>query len=160
QNLSRTILRFSVYGLAATSGSLALLSREIACVWIILFVAHLLCIERGILFRRRLGAILCCVLLFAIYASLRQLPGERATVAPQAGWTAPVRAVLMARAMGDYARLMIFPLNLHMERTVVDPVSWRTNSDWRRTINSEYLSILGLFLCGVFVLGCIKKGRG
>jgi tetratricopeptide (TPR) repeat protein len=47
-----------------------------------------------------------------------------------------------------------------MERTVVDPVSWRTNPDWRRTINSEYLSILGLFLFAVFVYGSTKKGRG
>jgi tetratricopeptide (TPR) repeat protein len=99
-------------------------------------------------------------LLFGIYAGLRQLPGERSTSPAQAGWTAPVRVVLMARAMGDYARLMIFPGNLHMERTVVDPVSWRTNPDWRRTINSEYLSILGLFLFAVFVYGSTKKGRG
>jgi tetratricopeptide (TPR) repeat protein len=160
QNRSGRALRFAVYILAAASGLLALLSREIACIWIVLFVAHLLCVERAILFRRRLGAVVCCVLLFGIYAGLRQLPGERATSPPQAGWTTPVRVVLMARAMGDYARLMIFPSNLHMERTVVDPVSWRTNSDWRRTIKSEYLSVLGLFLFGVFVYGGIKKGPG
>lgn len=160
QNLSRTVLRFTVYGLAAASGLLALLSREIACIWVILFVAHLLCVEKGILFRRRLGAIVCCLLLFGIYAGLRQLPGERSTSPRQAGWTAPVRAVLMVRALGDYTRLMILPSNLHMERTVVDPIAWRTNADWRRTINSEYLSILGLFLFGVFVYGSAKKGRG
>ena len=160
QNLSRSILRFSFYGLAAASGLIALLSREIACIWIVLFIAHLLCVERGILFRRRLGAVVCCVLLFGIYAGLRQLPGERPTSPPQAGWTAPVRAVLMVRALGDYARLMLVPVNLHMERTVVDPISWRTNTDWRRTINNEYLSILGLFLLAGFVYGSVKKGRG
>jgi tetratricopeptide (TPR) repeat protein len=160
QNLSRSGLRVSLYSLAAASGLFALLSREIACVWIVLFVAHLLCVERGILFRRRLGAVVCCVLLFGIYAGLRQLPGERSTSPPQAGWTAPVRAVLMVRALGDYARLMLLPINLHMERTVVDPISWRTNADWRRTIDSEYLSILGLFLFAGFVYGSIKRGRG
>jgi protein O-mannosyl-transferase len=160
QTLPRTIVRFMVYGLAAAAGLFALLSREIACVWIVLFVAHLLWVEKGILFRRRLGAVVCCVLLFAIYAGLRQLPGERATSSAQAGWTTPVRVVLMARALGDYARLMVFPGNLHMERTVVDPVGWRTNSDWRRAIDTEYLSVLGLFLSAVFVFGVIKKGRG
>ena len=160
QNLSRSALRFTLYGLAAASGLFALLSREITCVWIVLFVAHLLCVERGVLFRRRLGAVVCCVLLLGIYAGLRQLPGERSTSPPQAGWTAPVRAVLMVRALGDYARLMLLPIDLHMERTVVDPISWRTNADWRRTINSEYLSILGLFLFGGFVYGSIKRGRG
>src|SRR5438874_9755475 len=57
QNVSRPILRFSVYALATISALLALLSREIGCIWIALFVAHLLFIERGILFRRRFGAI-------------------------------------------------------------------------------------------------------
>jgi tetratricopeptide (TPR) repeat protein len=160
QNLSRTFLRFTVYGLAVASGLIALLSREIACIWIVLFVAHLLCVERGILFRRRLGAVVCCILLFGIYAGLRQLPGERATSPPQTGWTAPVRVVLMARALGDYARLMIFPANLHMERTVVYPAGWRTNAEWRKTICGEYLSILGLILFAALTYGAIKKGRG
>src|SRR5205807_9051304 len=159
QTLSRTV-RFMVYGLAATAGLFALLSREIACVWIVLFVSHLLRLEKGILFRRRLGAVVCCVLLFAIYAGLRQLPGERATAQAQAGWTVPVRTVLMARSLGDYARLMIFPANLHMDRTVVDPNGWRSNPDWRRNIGTEYLSILGLLLLAVLVYGGIKKGRG
>lgn len=160
QNASRPVLRFTVYGMAAASGLLALLSREIACIWILLFIAHLLCVEKGILFRRRLGAVVCCVLLFGIYAGLRQLPEERSTSPAQAGWTAPVRAVLMARALGDYARLMVFPANLHMERTVVDPGGWRTNAEWRKTISGEYLSILGLLLFAVFTYGAIKKGRG
>src|SRR5438105_3595733 len=37
QNLQRKLLRFTTYGLAAAAGLLALLSREIACVWIVLF---------------------------------------------------------------------------------------------------------------------------
>ncbi len=160
QSVSRPVLRFTVYGLAASSGLLALLSREIACIWIILFIAHLLFMEKGIWFQPRLGAVICCVAIFVIYAGLRQLPGERSTSPPQAGWTAPVRAVLMARALGDYGRLMIFPANLHMERTVVDPASWHTNAEWRKTISGEYLSILGLLLFAVFVYGAIKKGRG
>ncbi|HKS31149.1 MAG TPA: hypothetical protein VJR28_01995, partial [Chthoniobacterales bacterium] len=34
QNLSRTILRFSVYSLAGLCGLLSLLSREIGCIWL------------------------------------------------------------------------------------------------------------------------------
>src|SRR6202011_4506018 len=74
---SRRFVRMAFYGLAAASGLLALLSREIACIWIVLFIAHLLWIEKRILFRRRLGAVICCIALFAIYAVLRQLPEER-----------------------------------------------------------------------------------
>ena len=160
QDLAHPILRLAVWLLAAICGLLALLSREIGCIWVILFVAHLVCVEKHISFRRRLGAVVCCVLLLGIYASLRQLPAERATAVPQVGWTAPVRAVLMARSLGDYARLAIFPTNLHMERTVVEPGGWRTNADWRRTASSEYLSILGLLVLAVFSYGALNKGRG
>lgn len=157
---SRRFVRVAIYGLATVSGLLALLSREIACVWIVLFVVHLLWIEKRVLFHRRLGAVVCCVALFAAYAGLRQLPGQRQTPSPQAGWSAPVRATLMARSLGDYARLMVFPWNLHMERTVVDPGTWRTNADWRNAIGIEYLSILGLVSIGVFIYGAAKSGPG
>ncbi len=162
ETTSRRLIRSTFYGVSVASGLFALLSREIACIWIILFVAHLLWIERGISRRRRLGAVICCVALIAAYAAFRQLPEERPTAGAtqQAGWTAPVRAMLMARALGDYARLMVFPANLHMERTVVEPVSWRSNADWRRTISIEYLSILGLVLLALFVYGACKKGPG
>src|SRR5436853_757681 len=138
----------------------ALFSREIGCIWIVLFIVQLLWTERAIPFRRRLVAITCCVAMLGLYAGLRQLPGERPTVPAQAGWTAPVRAVLMARSLGDYARLMVFPANLHMERTVVDPSSWGTNADWRRSISTEYLSVLGLFLLALLIYGTTRKGRG
>ena len=157
---SKRFVRPVIYGLAASCGLLALLSREIACIWIVLFVAHLLWIERRIPFRRRLGVVTCCVALVAIYAGLRQLPEERPTGPVQAGWSAPVRVMLMARALGDYTRLIVFPANLHMERTVVEPVSWRSNADWRNTIRVEYLSILGLICFAVFVYGASRRGRG
>jgi tetratricopeptide (TPR) repeat protein len=152
--------RATLYGFALASGLFALLSREIALIWIVLFVAHLLWIDKRISRGHRLGAVICCVALIAIYAGLRQLPEERPTVAAQAGWTVPVRAMLMARALGDYARLMVFPANLHMERTVVEPISWRSNADWRRAIGIEYLSILGLILLALFVYGAGKRGPG
>ena len=152
--------RITVYGLAAASGLLALLSREIACVWILLFIVHLLWVEKGILLSRRIAAVICCAALIALYAGLRQLPAERIAAPTQAGWSAPVRGMLMARALGDYARLMIFPANLHMERTVVEPISWRSNPDWRKTIGVEYLSILGAITLTAFAFGACKSGRG
>lgn len=160
QDLSRQFWRIGLYVAAAFCGLLALLSREIGCIWVVLFITHLVWVERRTVLRKRVCAIVCCIFLFAIYAALRQLPGERPTTPTQPGWTPPVRAVLMARALGDYARLTICPSNLHMERTVVDPVGWRTNADWRNRIGTEYLSILGLGVVAIFVYGMIKKGRG
>src|SRR5216684_2973486 len=160
RRISRPFIRVSCYGLAALFGLLALLSREIAGVWIALFLAHLFFTEKCSSFRLRIGATVCCLGLIGLYASLRQLPEHRLSLPAQAGWTAPVRAALMARALGDYGRLLIFPANLHMERTVFDPMSCRSNADWRNTIGVEYLSILGLALFAVFVFGSVKKGRG
>jgi len=160
RRISRPFIRVSCYGLAALFGLLALLSREIAGVWIALFLAHLFFTEKCSSFRLRIGATVCCLGLIGLYAELRQLPEHRLSLPAQAGWTAPVRAALMARALGDYGRLLIFPANLHMERTVFDPMSCRSNADWRNTIGVEYLSILGLALFAVFVFGSVKKGRG
>jgi tetratricopeptide (TPR) repeat protein len=157
---TRRSIRATVYTLAAGSALFALLSREIACVWIVLFIAHLMWVEKKVVLRRRVGAVICCVLLIAIYAALRELPEERPTAAAQAGWSAPVRAMLMARALGDYARLMVCPVNLHMERSIVEPISWRSNPDWRKVISVEYLSIVGLLCFAVLAYGTCKRGAG
>jgi hypothetical protein len=153
-------LRIATYFAAAMSGLLALLSREIACIWMVLFLAHLFIFENNLRLRTRLGTLICCLALIGIFAGLRKLPGQPPTPGSQVGWSAPVRGTLMARSLGDYARLMIFPSNLHMERTVFDPYSVRSNSDWRKTIGLEYLSILGVALLGALVLGGAKSGRG
>src|SRR6266436_1763776 len=160
QRIVRPFPRASIYFLAAICGLLALLSREIAGVWIILFLVHLFFVERRFSLRLRVGALLCCLGLVAIYLGLRQLPAQRLIAASHAGWAAPGRAVLMLRALGDYGRLMIFPANLHMERTVFLPASLRTNYEWRTGIGSEYLSILGLLVLGALIFGSMKKGRG
>ena len=152
--------RVFVYLCAATSGLLALLSREIALIWVPLFLAHLFLVERKLSLRLRTVTLLCCFGVVAIYYGLRELPQQRLTRVHEEGWRAPVRVALMARALGDYGRLMIFPANLHMERTVFDPVSYRSNPDWRKSIATEYLSILGFVVLAAFILGCSKRGRG
>jgi len=160
QRTPSTVLRGLLYLLAAVSGLLALLSREIACVWLALFVAHLLLVEKQVRIRTRIWAVACCGALIAVYAGLRYLPERHPTPLPDAGWSAPLRAVLMARTLGDYGRLMIFPGNLHMERTVFNPAACRSNADWRQTIGIEYLSVIGLFVLAVLVCGSAKRGAG
>ena len=154
------ILRGSLYFLAAVLGLLALLSREIACVWLALFVAHLLLVEKQVLLRTRIWAMACCVALLAIYMGLRYLPESRPTPMPDAGWSAPLRAVLMARTLADYGRLMIFPGNLHMERTVFNPAACYGNANWRQAIGIEYLSVVGLFVLAALACGSTKGGPG
>jgi len=152
--------RWLLYFLAAFSGLLALCSREIALVWIALFIAHVLFVEKRASVYARVWTILSCAALIAAYIGLRQLPGTRPVAPLIDNWSAPLRVSLMARALGDYSRLMVFPANLHMERTIFDPGAYRGHEGWRHAIGVEYLSILGLFALALLVLGSAKRGRG
>lgn len=154
-------LRIALFSLAALSGLLALLSREIAGIWIALFLAHLFFVERQkcVRLRTRISATVCCLTLAGIYLCLRHLPTERSNTAVQDGWGLPLRGVLMARALGDYARLLVFPTNLHMDRTVFNSGGIGSNAGWRQAIGTEYLSIVGLLFLVALIGGSIQRGR-
>jgi protein O-mannosyl-transferase len=152
--------RVSIYFLAAALGLLALCSREVAIIWVVIFVAHLLFVERQIRSRTRIGASVCCLGLVLMYAGLRHLPAGKPTFPAPAVFTPPVRAILMARSLGDYGRLMVWPSNLYMERSVVpNPIHYQNHQTWRSTIGTEYLSILGLAVLAMLFFGSIKKDR-
>jgi len=154
-------VRIGRYSLAALFGLLALLSREIAVIWLLLFLVYLFFVERQKAVRMdlRIGALCSCLLLIVIYLTLRELPGTHVRTAVQDNWSAPVRGALMARALGDYARLLVLPKNLHMERTVFDGSGISSNTGWRQAIGTEYLSILGLVFFAALVYGSIKRGH-
>ncbi|MBA2586362.1 MAG: tetratricopeptide repeat protein [Chthoniobacterales bacterium] len=156
----RLTVQIALYTLAGFSSLLALCSREIACIWFAIFLLHLLIFQKAMSRRALLTTIVCSLSIVAIYAGLRTLPGARPIVAPSYGWPAPMRVVLMLRSLGDYARLMFFPANLHMERTVVAPENYLSNQQWRQSASIEYLSLLGLFALAAFVYGCAKSGAG
>ena len=137
---TRLAAQTALYTLAALSGLLALCSREIACVWILLFLFHLIFFDKGLSRRALIITVLCSIGLIGIYAGLRTLPDVRLTAAPSHGWPAPMRIVLMFRSLGDYARLMVFPGNLHMERSVVAPENYLSHDQWRHSAGIEYLS--------------------
>ena len=148
------------YVLAAISGLLALCSRETACIWLVLFILYLIFFQNGIPRRQVLVAVACALCLIGIYAGLRALPSACATPGLSTDWSPPMRAVLMARALGDYARLMIFPANLHMERTVVDPQNYLSNHSWRGSVGTEYLSILGFAFLAALIFAASRRGEG
>jgi tetratricopeptide (TPR) repeat protein len=153
-------LRYALYCLAFLSGLLALCSREIACIWILIFLVHTLVFARDISKKTKLATVLCCALVLGAYAELRRLPVSRPHKPFVEDWSASVRATLMLRALGDYGRLMVLPTNLHMERTVFDPDNYRSRDTWRKTAGSEYLSILGLVVLAAFIYGCARRGTG
>jgi len=152
--------RLALYALAASAALLALCSRETAGLWLVIFVLHTLFFS-GLTDRRaKTIVLLVCLGIFAIYGGLRQLPDRRFGPAPDPGWNAPTRAVLMLRALGDYGRLMAFPANLHMERTVLNPENYKSHTSWQGSIATEYLSIFGLFVATGLIAGCLWPGTG
>ena len=153
------LFRGMSYASAAGCGLLALCSREIACVWLALFLLHTLFFEKRLSRRAKLISLGCCLIVLGIYAGLRQLPEQRPNSNPTYDWSRPTRAVLMLRALGDYGRLMVFPANLHMERTVVHLENYRSKEAWRRSVVSEYLSILGAVVVAAFLYGACRTGR-
>ncbi len=152
--------RILCHALVATCGLLALCSRETACIWFALFLLHIFFFDKQIGRRTKIIALGCCICLLGIYAGLRQLPEHRAQLNQASEWSPPTRAVLMLRALGDYGRLMIYPSNLHMERSVVNPNNYHSKESWRNSAASEYLSILGLAVAAAMLYGCVRKGAG
>jgi Putative Zn-dependent protease, contains TPR repeats len=148
------------YALAAICALLSLCSREIACVWIVLFLVHTLAFAKDLRRKTKAASVIVCMLILVAYVGLHQLPGRRPEKGGTENWAVPVRATLMLRALGDYGRLMVFPANLHMERTVFDPALYRNRQGWRASIGTEYLSIVGLCVCAAFAFGCLKNGAG
>lgn len=157
---ARPFLRTALYGSAAFLALLALASREIAAIWFAIFLVHLAFFEKKLPARSKLISLICCLVILAAYAGLRQLPAQRSGPGPSSAWSNPVKAVLMLRALGDYGRLMIFPANLHMERTVIDGANYGSTATWRKSIGTEYLSLLGLGVLALFIAGCWRAGCG
>jgi protein O-mannosyl-transferase len=153
-------MRVALFTAAVLSGLLALCAREIAGIWLLLFLLHLFCFDRRATGRLKLVCIVACVALVGTYAGLRHLPQDRTDPPPSTGSSAPVRGVLMLRALGDYGRLMLYPSNLHMDRSVLDAANFGSRQSWRQSVRSEYLSIAGLAVLTAFALGSWRRGEG
>ena len=138
----------------------ALCSRESAALWPALFLIHLFFFDRSRALRLKFITLGVCLGLLAFYAGLRHLPPGLAVPGPSSHWSVPQRVVLMLRALGDYGRLMLFPANLHMERSVFTGLAVATEAGREHFIEFEYLSIVGVLLLTAFGFLCASKGRG
>jgi protein O-mannosyl-transferase len=155
-HLSRSI----IFCLAGFSGLLALCSRESAIIWLVIFLFYLFAFDRPMKPWRKWTVVAVCLLMFAGYLGLRQLSGARLSAGAPSDWPPSLRTVLMLRALGDYGRLMVFPSNLHMERTVFNPAALNSDKTRRESIELEYLSIAGLIVMTTLVLFALRRGEG
>ncbi len=146
--------------LAAASLLVALCSKEIALVWLILLLGHLFFFDREHSRGARWAVLAGVAAVLGIYAILHALPGYRAPM--EGGAPAPwdARFLLMLRALGDYAGLIIYPGRLYMERSISHPGIYGTVAAWREHTRDEYLSILGLLALLATLWLCRKAGPG
>lgn len=143
---------------ALLAGLLALGSRETAALWLLLFLLYHIGFEKAMSRRSKPLLLVFCVGLSAIYLGLRHLPEPRQGQGAVDDWSKPVRTMLMLRALGDYGRLMLFPSNLHMERSLFTRDNYRDQMGWERSIKTEYLSIGGLAVLVVLFAACKWSG--
>lgn len=141
--------RFSLNGIAAMLALASLCARETGCVWMLLFLCHLFFFDREASRRFKMIVAAVCLCLVAVYAGLRQLPAEVLLARPGDQLPVSERASLMLRALGDYSRLMVYPANLHIERSV------RASADEP----GAFLLIFGAVTAAILAYGASRKGK-
>lgn len=152
------LYRSAAYGLAALSALFAVCSRESGFLWLTLFLFHLFAFDGRTIFRTKLLVLAWCIALTAVYAGLRQLPATSLARDLAPSQTQSKRAVLMLRALGDYGQLMIWPANLHMERTIIESGEANDNKGWRNAIPIRYLAFAGVVFGGILLYGALLPG--
>ncbi|MEN3371109.1 MAG: protein O-mannosyl-transferase [Verrucomicrobiota bacterium] len=137
--LRRYLLLFAAGALFLLSA----LSKETGLIFLLLWCATLALKKNWKEFR---PATVVIVFVAVIYLSLR-LPAEHVPV-PAFRAPAPllVRPIVVARAFAEYTGLILFPLNLHMDRDVESHPEGMTEPSIRETSSRELQTILGILL--------------
>jgi tetratricopeptide (TPR) repeat protein len=144
---------------AAASLLIAICSKEIALVWLLVFLLHLFFFEKATPIRRKIATVGAAALIVGVYAWLHSLPGPRSMPADAStAWDS--RLLLMLRALGDYTRIMLFPARLTMDRTLSDPRMYAESTSWWAGVGFEWLSVLGLLALVASGWMCMRKLPG
>jgi Flp pilus assembly protein TadD len=149
--------RFPLHVCAAALALVCLCARESGCIWMLLFLFYLFVFDRESSRRSKSIVAVVCLGLIAIYAGLRQLPSDHLLSPAGNALLFGERAILMLRALGDYGQLMVFPWNLHMERTV--RFTEAATASWPALWASHYLSLIGVLVAAALLCGALRKGK-
>jgi len=152
--------RRGLFVLALLFAFFSLCSRESGALWMLIFFLFLFAFDTRPPLRAKFLVLGACLVVALFYAGLRQLPEHHSESGTSPGWTPTMRGVLMLRALGDYGRLMVFPTQLHVERTVFEPALERNQTTWQSAVAIQGLSIGGVFVLGILLFGAFRKGAG
>ncbi len=144
------------FALAAAAGLLfGLCAKEIAGVWLLLYLGWLFAFRPATIPRARWAVVIVGLAAVGVYLALRHLPPAPPTPPPMP--PLPAKGLLMLRALGDYGSLMLFPAKLFMERQVFAAPGLANPED-----ASVYfaLGVAGIFMLVAFAAGVLWPGRG
>ena len=111
-------LRIGCYSVGLLLALAACCSKEIALAALGLFVTYLWLIRGGLTSRTKIITTATVLVVFLTYLLLRHLPDPNRLPFVSEGMAASEKCVLFFRAIGDYARLFVYPAKLFMERQV------------------------------------------
>lgn len=134
---------------------LGLCSKEIAFVWLALFLGYVFTVRMSLPTRTKALVLAGGLLAMAAYGILRSLPPAPPPPPPYP--PLPSRWLLMIRALGDYGSLLIFPHKLFMERQVFAAPGLQNPDD-----DAVYfaLGIAGAVVLLALGAGAFAPGRG
>ncbi|MEO7319542.1 MAG: tetratricopeptide repeat protein [Chthoniobacteraceae bacterium] len=152
--------RATLFAASALSMLIALCAKEIALMWLVIFLLHLVFFETDLPWKARLSLISGMLAIFGIYFGLHSLPAHR--VPMEAGPPEPfsARVLLMLRALGDYTSLTFYPSRLLMDRTLTSPAMYVNAASWHASLRYEYLSVIGSAALAFGAMLCRKSAPG
>jgi tetratricopeptide (TPR) repeat protein len=135
---------------------LSALSKETGLIFLVLWLAILLLRKS---WKQVLPAVVAVVFVAVSYVSLR-LPAEHFP-APRLRPPAPllVRPIIFARAFAEYAGLIVFPANLHMDRDVESHPFGPSDASVRGAAWRELQTLLGIVLIAAAIYWLIRSRR-
>ena len=131
---------------------LGLCSKEIAFIWMALFIFHLFVFSPQKSLRQKFATVAGIALVLGLYVILRRGPGGGAPVGGGDERVFSMRCMLMLRALGDYTWLIFYPNDLHMDRVVFSTNAYKSMAIWQAGIRFEYLSVIGALMIIAFIL--------
>lgn len=140
---------------AGLSFLLSGLSKEAGLIFLAVWFA-ILVVQRN--WQGTVRAGLATAFVLAIYLTLR-LPAEHVATPPPRLTPVLVRPIVIARAVAEYAGLMVLPIHLHMERDVETHPSGFGNESMSGAAWRELQTLAGMVLFAAFVYWLMRERK-